>query len=373
MTVKRFSTLFCQLMGFVMFASLSIWSSSTFAACGTVTNGLVACYPFDGDAQDYSGNGNHGTAEGQVSYVPGVNGSAAKFGGLDNPSDILVKNSPSLQLNREVSISSVVKISDPRGMDYYGKTVANGVFSLVAKSHDWYGGLYTRVGINSDNLFFTDGGSNTWQTSPHSFFGDAITTTDKKDKWVHVVYVVADGVSKIFLDGVLAKTTTNTGTPNFSLANTKDMYIGKYSDTWYPSSAAMDNLRIYNRALTDAEVKQLYNEANPEPVACAAANYTNGVLKVPFITIDGVTDAYKATMLQYNSGFAFRVTESAVITGKSSCPATYSPTTGILHIPLVKTKSAIPLNTFQCYDVTLQAFSDRFQLDLDTLKVVNCP
>jgi len=364
MTVKRFSTLFCQLTGFVMFASLSIWSSSTFAACNNVvTDGLIACYPFDGDAQDYSGKGNHGTAEGQVSYVPGVNGSAVKFGGLNNPSDILVRNNESLRLNQALTISALVKISEPMGMDNYGKRVANGVFSLVAKSHDRYGGLYTRVGLNSSNLFFADGGSY-WQTS----FGNAISTSDKKDEWVHVVYVVANGVSKIFLDGVLAKI-TNTGTPNFSRTNDQDLYIGKYSDEWYPSSAAMDDLRIYNRALTATDVKELYNDAN----SCTAANYTNGVLKVPFITIDGVTDAYKATMLQYNSGFAFRVTESAVITGKSSCPATYSPTTGILHIPLVKTKSAIPLNTFQCYDVTMQAFSDRFQLDLETLKVVNCP
>jgi len=380
MTAKRFSRLFCQLMGLVMFASLSIWSSSTFAACNNVvTNGLVACYPFDGNAQDYSGKGNHGTAEGQVSYVPGVNGSAVKFGGLDNPSDILVKNSPSLQLNREVTISVLVKIDDPTGMNGHGSTVADGWHTLLAKSHDQYpSGLFTRVGLNSSNLFFADGG-NAWWTPAESKFGESIfgfanviTTSDKKSKWVHVVYVVADGVSKIFSDGVLAQR-VEIGTPDFSIANTQDLYIGKYSDKWYPSSAAMDNLRIYNRALTDAEVKELYNEANPKPVVCAPANYTNGVLKVPFITIDGVTDTYKATMQQYNSGFAFRVTESAVITGKSNCPATYSPTTGILHIPLVKTKSAIPLNTFQCYDVTLQAFSDRFQLDLETLKVIKCP
>jgi len=45
----------------------------------TLTEGLVAHYEFEGNANDSSGNGNHGTEHGGVSYVDGVIGKAIKL------------------------------------------------------------------------------------------------------------------------------------------------------------------------------------------------------------------------------------------------------------------------------------------------------
>lgn len=45
--------------------------------------GLVAYYPFDGNANDFSGNGRHGTAYNGITYVPGVKGQAASFNGIN--------------------------------------------------------------------------------------------------------------------------------------------------------------------------------------------------------------------------------------------------------------------------------------------------
>ena len=44
-----------------------------------LTSGLVAHYEFEGDTNDSSGNGNHGTEHGGVSYVDGVIGQAGSF------------------------------------------------------------------------------------------------------------------------------------------------------------------------------------------------------------------------------------------------------------------------------------------------------
>jgi len=366
MTVKRFSRLFCQLMGFVMFASLSIWSSSTFAACNIVNQGIVGCYTFDdGNVQDGSGNGNHSTAAAGVSYAKGKVGQALKLNGtgtsyarITNPAN------PAQRFDREYTFSAWVSTAG-RGQPIVSKYSWNGTtgrgFLAWTTTPDGNGYGYSGSTVFGATLLDTG-----W--NPHIY--PSYTLPLNEFHLVTITYNV--GRTKIYIDGqfTVEKTISHTS----SLDNPYDILIGSYMhNNGRTFDGLIDELRIYNRAITDAEVKQLYNEANPEPVVCAPANYTNGVLKVPFITIDGITDAYKATMLQYNSGFAFRVTESAVITGKSNCPATYSPTTGILHIPLVKTKSAIPLNTFQCYDVTMQAFSDRFQLDLETLKVVKCP
>ncbi len=71
--------------------------------------------------------------------------------------------------------------------------------------------------------------------------------------------------------------------------------------------------------------------------------------KYPLITVDGITDIYKTTMQQYNSGFAFRVTQSAVITTRSSCPATYSPlriSTNLTNLVTLNLLSAPFLTTF---------------------------
>jgi len=43
--------------------------------------------------------------------------------------------------------------------------------------------------------------------------------------------------------------------PNFTDMNTQDLYIGKYSDSWYPLNGAVQDIRIYQQALTDAEVQ----------------------------------------------------------------------------------------------------------------------
>jgi len=255
-------------------------------ACACITDGLVACYKFDGNANDGSGNGNDGIAQGSVSYVAGVKGSAVKFGGISSPGDILVKNSASIQFNQGLTISSFVKISDPIGMDGYNKKVANGDHTLVAKSHDRKG-LYMRASVNASSLFDTRGGNDVYTSKPF-YFGNA-TTADKKDKWVHIAYVIGNGVSKIFLDGVLI--TPSTGTVDFSIANQQDLYIGKYSDYWYPSGAAMDDLLIYNRALSDAEIKELYaGSCNPEPPTPPVTPGTFTVDNTGMVKIDWLYD-----------------------------------------------------------------------------------
>jgi len=52
-------------------------------SCDTVKDGLVACYHFEGNALDGSGNGNDGTVYGGVSYTTGMVGNAASFNGVD--------------------------------------------------------------------------------------------------------------------------------------------------------------------------------------------------------------------------------------------------------------------------------------------------
>ena len=57
---------------------------TTVGAYSAPTEGLVAYYPFDGNANDQTPNGNNGTEQGGLNYVSGVTGQAASFDGVDD-------------------------------------------------------------------------------------------------------------------------------------------------------------------------------------------------------------------------------------------------------------------------------------------------
>src|SRR5580700_11950471 len=70
-----------------------------------LTNGLVAYYPFDGNANDASGNGNNGTVVNATFQTNGPNGSMAlEFAG-NTSSYVIVPESASLEPTNALSIS----------------------------------------------------------------------------------------------------------------------------------------------------------------------------------------------------------------------------------------------------------------------------
>ena len=81
------------------------------------------------------------------------------------------------------------------------------------------------------------------------------------DTWYHVVATRStNGEHKIYLDGVLKDSKTWNDTP---VQNTENLIIARYVDS-YPYSdrfftGCLDDARIYNRALSDSEIKALFN------------------------------------------------------------------------------------------------------------------
>ena len=73
------------------------------------TEGLVAYYPFDGNAMDQSGNSNHGTVS-NAAYVQGKVGSGLQFTGASN-SYVEVPHSDSLAPSQAVTITLWAKVS----------------------------------------------------------------------------------------------------------------------------------------------------------------------------------------------------------------------------------------------------------------------
>jgi hypothetical protein len=77
--------------------------------------------------------------------------------------------------------------------------------------------------------------------------------------WYQVVMMRRAGVTSFYLNGVQAST-TNTSTP----VTPTDFRIGSATGTWF-FNGKIDDVRIYNRALSNSEVQQLYQIENAAP------------------------------------------------------------------------------------------------------------
>src|SRR5947209_892164 len=74
-------------------------------SCGTVTSGLISCWPGEGNAQDVVG-GNNGNLVGNVGFVPGVIGQAFNFDGTDY---VHIPDNASLAPSSQITVAAWIK------------------------------------------------------------------------------------------------------------------------------------------------------------------------------------------------------------------------------------------------------------------------
>lgn len=230
-----------------------------------ISKGLVAYYPFDGDANDASGNGNNGMLNGDARFVSAIKGMGLKLGGVHspggttNPDYVLVKNSPSLQFTDSMTVSYFVMIDGTQAQtnaDCSGSLV-NAIYGTVLGKSGDRTGFYCSERDTSDEFGIdpNTGGYSMGSGPLPSLFNN----------YRHVVYTIGDNTINLYIDGVLKNTMT--ASVSFDKANTQDMYIGVQNDEsgaclkyWYPLEGIIDELRIYNRVLNKAEVSQLFKD-----------------------------------------------------------------------------------------------------------------
>ncbi len=221
-----------------------------------LNNGLVLDLPFEGDSKDISGNNNDGIVNG-ATVVTGrsSNHKGYKFHGFNNPNFIRVPNSSSLKIDKSFTISTWVRIDNTTAMDYNGNLHEKQSYQCIfAKDFDGY---CIQGGVTYDY----NGGNNTFQAM---VTGDWSTDDSGKTdisyelgKWMHLTYVNTGTELKFYKNGLLVISLP--GKLSYTMTNTKDLYIGQYSSYWYPLDGVMDDFKMYNRALSDAEVQALYH------------------------------------------------------------------------------------------------------------------
>ena len=226
--------------------------------CGDVTDGLVAYYKFEGDANDSSGNGYNGTEYGGVEYVDGVIGKAAKFDGVD---DYIRNNDFSFSTTSDFTIS--IWIKPKQDTEWYIPIMSIHQGDIGYKN---FGDK--QIGLMMYQNFVFQG----LQSANNGENGNYVRSYSQEGSdWYHVVYIVKNGIGDIYLNGNI-KT-------NESVNNRSDLGVDivngyleigalnfwgsgdGWSDNgrdkkWY---GYIDDLRIYNRALSESEITTLYN------------------------------------------------------------------------------------------------------------------
>ena len=220
------------------------------------TESLIAYYPFNGNANDESGHGNHGTLQGDTPQLTtdrfGNANSAYMFGGYNNQGWVYVPNSSSLQLNNAMSMSFWMNLSGYDGMDGWGSYSTNANFAIICKEGD-RNGFSTCVNKHEDGRL----NINSWNNN--GSYGINTYQEYTLGEWMHCVVTIEDNLSKIYINGVLQQDNIKNQV-DFSNANNCNMYIGimRAGNMWYPFNGKIDDIALYNRALTPMEVNQLY-------------------------------------------------------------------------------------------------------------------
>jgi len=213
--------------------------------------GLVAYYPFDGDLQDKTAHENHGVGQQLVPTADrfGHPGNAFAF---DGPGSMIIIENDSF-LNPEV-VSVVVWVKFDKLVHGYGGDRAQ---FPVCKGGDRTAGSYRLIqrgeGLNDYDLSFKIG-----HYGPDSGIRANVPAL-QTNRWYHIAGTYDGDVARIYLDGILlgAKAIG----PK-QVGNSRPLYCGYNNVSGYPYylDGSLDELRLYNRALTPAEIRHLYRE-----------------------------------------------------------------------------------------------------------------
>jgi len=217
------------------------------------TNGLVAYYPFDGNPNDASGNGNHGSFLGtDKRFIADRPGFSLWLNGNTPPSwsaagtYVSVPRDFSLNFNSDFTISVWVNFTNSNPLP--NGTPEGFPHNLVSNGED-SGALNLRVFTdntpNKDLVQFIWGGGGSSISVP---------VNNLRRAWWQITVVRSGANLILYRNG-----TVLTNSFVLSTANNSTISIGEHQSTsTYPLFGGIDDVRFYSRALSVSEVRQLY-------------------------------------------------------------------------------------------------------------------
>lgn len=201
--------------------------------------GLVAEYTFEGNVNDTSGNGFHGTLENDPGFVAGHNGSAIDLDGIND------------------YVSTGVVASD---LGIAGNNPRT--FSVWVYTYGFGNGAIYDIGERTATMDFSlrtlDDTENLWRVQ--YWGGDYDFSFDTAEKWVHFAHVHDGQRTKIYANGLLIVDWEKT----VDTSDANPFQIGCYGWQEFYFNGLIDDLQVYNRALSGGEVLWLTGRTAPQ-------------------------------------------------------------------------------------------------------------
>ncbi|MDB4656103.1 T9SS type A sorting domain-containing protein [Flavobacteriales bacterium] len=244
------------------------------------TNGILGWWPFDGNTNDASGNGNNGTGNNIVYDLDrmGNPNQSLFLTGVNNTSNgtYVTVDGADFNLTNDMSFS------------VWFKSTNGGINPMIEKKQNEGYAIYTASGnpnpVGHHSLAFNDQGT-PWTTFDQYKVG---TFSSIDDDWHHLVVTVSlnPGVVTMYLDGVLdLQGGLNTGG---NASNSEDLQFG----LWYRGggnkffNGNLDDIGIWSRAITPCEIQSLYTgQTLTPPTATITPNSSTTICSGGFVQL----------------------------------------------------------------------------------------
>ena len=265
------------------------------------TNGLVGWWPFNGNANDESGNGNNGAVNG-ASLTIDRNGnlnSAYSFDGVSNSINIQDNLTFDITFLSPFTISFWYKAPNANAGNF------DGLISRGWLANDSFFGF--QIGLTPYGLRF--------QTNGPSCFGDISEVTP--NAWSHIVqiYSMNTGYINTYINGILYSSLTSCSQNISQLDNNFDLKFGVEREGNLHFNGILDDIAIYNRALTQQEIADLYQATPPCSLSISSqpTNQSTTTGSNTSFNVGVTTDCNTLTNYQWqtNTGFGWQTLQDA--------------------------------------------------------------
>jgi len=276
----------------------------------SLKTGLVAYYPFNGNANDISGNNNNGV-------ITSVTSSADRFGTANNAYQFSGGN---------IAVPMTAELA----------MVGDRTFScwFKANGNQTGGRIYENTYLNSGIGLYNGNKLDAWHCSNGQSRNVTNLTFGTLNDWHHLVYVAdaTNSLGKVYIDGALS------GTMSATTSSCPSVWLGAYMRFGLGASGevfngSIDDIGIWNRTLTETEIRQLYN--NNISVTWSTGATTNVIVINPTQTTtytatisDGISSCQEQIVVTVPTDPTITASGSTAICDGSSVQLTSSSSTG---------------------------------------------
>lgn len=257
------------------------FSSQAISISQNITDSLVAYYSFcDCAPIDISGNNRHGTFTGSPQCVDGINGKGLILNEIPGSNDCGIPGGENVKLpalgaiwEKGITLCAWVKFDSE---NYYERIVdfSNGAPGDEGGLPIWFGRENVTNDLAMESWINSDG-------MQARGTGKVIATGAILNGVLqHYSATIVNDTMRLYVNGIMVA--EKKGNPILNVGRSTN-HIGR--STWYCNdpdfSGFIDEVRIYNRALSPEEIMLIYNDSEPEDFEVQVSCNAEAVFTIP--------------------------------------------------------------------------------------------